>query len=40
MGEQVDKEKYLNDCGFKEAKEKKCIADSVMYQKVGNLIGF
>lgn len=40
MGEQTDKEKYLNDCGFKEAKEKKYIADSVMYQKVGNLIGF
>lgn len=40
MGEQVDKEKYLNDCGFKEAEGKRCIAETVMFQKVGNLIAF
>lgn len=40
MGEQIDKEKYLDDCGFEESKEKRCIAETVVYQKVGNLIGF
>lgn len=27
MGEQIDKEKDLNDCCFKEAREKECVAD-------------